>query len=197
MTHSNDIYTLARWMAADFSNQQQAYDNPPFYAHIRVCMRPLPWEFLGGLSLYLEQAYDIALDLPYRARVLGFVVVDDHIEVENYEIAGQEAFYGASREPDRLQALTPAQLTKLPCCNFHVTWTGHSFQAVIEPGKRCMVTRKERETYLDSSFEVFADRMDSLDRGRDPQTDELIWGSIAGAFHFEKRTSFAEEVPSR
>ena len=56
MTHSTDIVTLGRWMAADFSNQAQAFENPPFFAHIRVCMRPLPVEVLDGLSLYLEQA---------------------------------------------------------------------------------------------------------------------------------------------
>jgi len=73
MTHSTDIVTLARWMAADFSNQAQAFENPPFFAHIRVCMRPLPVEVLDGLSLYLEQAYDIELHVPYRVRVLKLV----------------------------------------------------------------------------------------------------------------------------
>jgi hypothetical protein len=77
MTHSSDIATLARWMASDFSNQQQAFDNPPLYAHIRVCMRPLPYGLLSGVSLYLEQAYDFALNQPYRARVLTTWQVTD------------------------------------------------------------------------------------------------------------------------
>ena len=46
MTHSTDIVTLARWMAADFSNQAQVFENPAFFAHIRVCMRPLDWGVL-------------------------------------------------------------------------------------------------------------------------------------------------------
>ncbi|MEB3268021.1 MAG: CpcT/CpeT family chromophore lyase, partial [Leptolyngbya sp.] len=53
MTHSADIATLARWMASDFSNREQAIENPPLYAHIRVCMRPLPYDLLSGVSLYL------------------------------------------------------------------------------------------------------------------------------------------------
>jgi len=56
MTHSLDIKTLARWMASDFSNQAQAYANPPFFAHIRVCMRPLSEDLLAKTSLFLEQA---------------------------------------------------------------------------------------------------------------------------------------------
>ena len=194
MTHSTDVKTLARWMAADFSNQPQAFENPPFFAHIRVCMRPLPEALMGATSLYLEQAYDITLDTPYRARVLKFVAVEDHIEVENYEIEEGEAFYGASREPERLKTLDPAKIKKLPGCSFLVRWTGNSFKAVVEPGKCCTVVRKGKETYLDSEFEVTAERLVSLDRGRDRQTDELIWGSIAGPFEFEKWASFANEV---
>jgi len=31
MTHATDQKTLARWLAADFSNQAQALENPPFF----------------------------------------------------------------------------------------------------------------------------------------------------------------------
>lgn len=34
----------------------------------------------------------------------------------------------------------------------------------------------------------------SLDRGYDPQTDELAWGSIAGPFHFLRWSNFSQEV---
>ncbi len=194
MTHSTDIQTMARWMAADFSNQLQAFDNPPFFAHIRVCMRPLPVALMGAPSLYLEQAYDIGLNTPYRARVLKFEAHGDHIELGNYEIVDGEAFYGASREPERLAELKPEQIRKLPGCSFVVTWTGNSFKAVVEPGKCCKVNRKGQDTYLDSEFEVFEDRLVSLDRGRDLETDELVWGSIAGPFKFEKWGDFSAEV---
>jgi hypothetical protein len=61
MTHATDIATLAQWMAADFSNQAQAFKNPPFFAHIRVCMRPLPAGLLPGTSFLVEQAYHYML----------------------------------------------------------------------------------------------------------------------------------------
>ena len=84
MTNTTEIATLARWMAADFSNQEQAFENPPFFAHIRVCMRPLPSEFLSGFSFYVEQAYDYMLNNPYRVRVLNLIAAGDRIEIENY-----------------------------------------------------------------------------------------------------------------
>lgn len=194
MTHSTDIATLARWMAADFSNQEQAYENPPFFAHIRVCMRPLPKELLSGVSFFVEQAYDFTLNNPYRVRVLKLINAGDRIEIENYTVKQEEQFYGASREPKRLLALTSTQLQKLPGCNMIVEWTGYSFQGKVEPGKGCIVFRKGKNTYLDSEFEIDEDKFISLDRGLDRETNEYVWGSLAGPFHFVRWGSFADEV---
>jgi len=181
-------------MASDFSNQEQAFENPPFFAHIRVCIRPLPLELLSGVSLYLEQAYDYALNDPYRVRVLKLLNAGDHIEIENYSVKEEQQFYGASRDIQRLKALTADQLEKLPGCSFIVEWTGHSFKGKVEPGKGCTVLRKGQKTYLDSEFEIDQEKFISHDRGRDPQTDEHVWGAIAGPFQFVRWGSFADEV---
>lgn len=194
MTHSTDIATLARWMAADFSNQEQAFENPPFYAHIRVCMRPLPLELLSGVSFFVEQAYDYDLNDPYRVRVLKLLEQGDRIEIENYTLKSEKEFYGASRDVKRLENLKIDNLEKLPGCNMIVEWTGNSFKGKVEPGKACMVVRKGKTTYLDSEFEIDEEKFISLDRGRDPETDEHIWGSVAGPFYFVRWGSFADEV---
>ena len=189
-----DITTLARWMAADFSNQAQAFENPPFFAHIRVCMRPLPVELLSGVSLFVEQAYDYMLNDPYRVRVLKLVNAGDRIEIENYTVKSEENFYGASRDLPRLKTLTKDCLEKLPGCNMIVEWSGNSFKGKVEPGKGCIVFRKGQKTYLDSEFEIDEDKFISLDRGRDLDTNEHIWGSVAGPFYFVRRQTFADEV---
>ncbi|HEY9646800.1 MAG TPA: chromophore lyase CpcT/CpeT [Chroococcidiopsis sp.] len=194
MSHSTDITTLARWMAADFSNRDQAYENPPFFAHIRVCMRPLPVSLLDGVSLLVEQAYDLDLSAPYRVRVLKLITVGDRIGIENYTLKDETPYLGASRDPSRLSQLTADQLNIMPGCNMLVDWTGHSFKGEVEPGKACIVVRKEKTTYLDSTFEIDDKRFISHDRGRDPNTDEHIWGSIAGPFEFVRVASFADEV---
>lgn len=194
MTHSTDIATLARWMAADFSNQQQAFENPPMFAHIRVCMRPLSLSLLDGVSFFVEQAYDYMLHDPYRLRVLKLFESGGHIQIENYIVKDEKAFYGASRNLNLLQSLQADQLEKLPGCNMIVEWTGSGFQGQVEPGKACMVFRNGKQTYLDSSFEIDEEKFISRDRGRDPETDEHIWGSVAGPFYFVRWASFADEV---
>jgi CpeT/CpcT family (DUF1001) len=194
MTHSTDIPTLARWMAGDFSNQAQAFENPPFFAHIRVCMRPLPYALFDGVSLFLEQAYDFMLDNPYRLRVLNFVIVNDKIEIEHYNVTPEAEFHGAARKPEQLLKLTHDNIVKMPGCTMITEWTGSTFKGYVEPGKGCKVTRNGKDTYLDNSFEISPGHLISLDRGRDITTDEHVWGSIAGAFEFTQRVSFADEV---
>ena len=181
-------------MAADFSNQQQAFDNPPLFAHIRVCIRPLPSGLLPGVGFYLEQAYDFQLQRPYRARGMALLVQDDHIRIQNYTLKHPEPFYGASRDDDRLAQLASDQFEKTPGCDMIVHWTGNSFKGSVEPGQACMVERNGRLTYLDSQFEIDQHQFISWDRGRDPVTHEHIWGALAGPFHFKRRSSFAHEV---
>lgn len=194
MTHSTDVITLARWMAADFSNRQQAFDNPPLYAHIRVCMRPLAPDLLSGVGFYLEQAYDFQLDRPYRARAMRLLPQDGYILIENYIIKDEASFYGASRDRNRLAELTSDRLEKMDGCNMVVHWTGQGFKGSVEPGKACMVVRQGKTTYLDSEFEIDAQQFISWDRGRDPETDEHVWGALAGPFYFQRLTSFEGEV---
>jgi hypothetical protein len=194
MTHATDVGTLVRWMAGDFCNQAQAIENPPFFAHIRVCMRPLAPSFLPGVSLFLEQAYDFALSQPYRLRVLEFLPMEDQILLHNHSLNNGERFYGAARNLDQLKQIQPEDIVEMPGCSMWVNWTGHSFIGRIQPGKGCKVNWKGQDTYLDNEFEISETQLLSLDRGRDPVTDERVWGSIAGPFHFTRRTSFADEV---
>lgn len=197
MTHATDIRTLVHWMAGEFSNQQQAFDNPPLYAHIRVCMRPLDLEVLDGPGIFLEQAYDFAQDQPYRIRILQFLEVDGQIAIPHYRLKDDDAFRGAARDRDKLANLTLDDLEPMCGCGMVVDWTGTSFKGRVEPGKNCIVERKGQTTYLDNEFEVLeqGQTLRSLDRGRDPETDERVWGSIAGPFHFTRVNDFSSEVP--
>jgi hypothetical protein len=197
MTHATDITTLVTWMAGEFSNQAQAFENPPFFAHIRVCMRPLPLSVFGGLGIFLEQAYDFAIDQPYRVRVLEFLEVDGQISVPHYRLKDEKRFLGAARDPAQLASLTRDQLDLMCGCGMNVAWTGNSFKGQVEPGKKCLVERKGQQSYLDNEFEILdqGNRLISLDRGRDLVTDERLWGSIAGPFEFTRVQNFSSEIP--
>ena len=146
MTHPVDVVKLTKWMAADFSNQEQAIENPPFFAHIRVCMRPLPTGFQSGISLYLEQAYHFQIDKPYRVRVLHFIQRETDVLLENYRVADEEKFYGAARAPSKLATLSASDLEPMGGCDMFVRWENNSFIGEVEPGKKCTVVRKGATT---------------------------------------------------
>ena len=96
---SNDLITLAQWMAADFSNAQQAFESPKSYAHIHIFFRPLPFEFFSGIGFYSEQVYDYAPWNPYRQGVHRLVDQGDQIYIENYSLKDAMLYAGAAREP--------------------------------------------------------------------------------------------------
>ncbi len=197
-SNTRDIKGLARLMAADFSNQAQALANPPFFAHIRVCMRPLPDTLLDGTSLFLEQAYDFLPQQPYRLRVFKIHLVDDRLELEHYKLKEETRFYGASRKPEMLQQLTLADLEKMNGCDMIAERREEEqddrFHGYIKPGKACMVERKGKMSYLDNTFDIDSEKLISFDRGRDPVTDEVLWGSVAGPFHFTRVNDFSNEI---
>ena len=60
---------LMKMLSGSFSNQQQAFDNAPLYAHILVRFRPAP-QLVPG-SLLLEQAYAIAPNSPTASACCG------------------------------------------------------------------------------------------------------------------------------
>ena len=51
------------------------------------------------------------------------------------------------------------------------------------------------ETYLVSDVEITETTWISWDRGIDSKTGKQIWGSAKGPLKFEKRASFASELP--
>jgi hypothetical protein len=195
-TDPHDVYTLSQWLAGDHSNWEQAIANPPFFAHIRVGIRALPKPISAdGVWLFLEQAYDYELNHPYRTAVLHLIHNNDRIEMTNFRLKNAEAFFGASRDRDRLQMLDTEAIIKLNGCTQWVHRVDqHTFKGMVEPGNQCCVHRKGVDTYLEIEFIVTETTYSSLDRGYDLVTNERVWGSIAGAFEFNKKNSFADEI---
>ena len=60
----SSLERLVRMLSGGFSNQDQAFENPPLYAHILVKFRPLTQLEPG--SLLLEQSYAINPAAPAR-----------------------------------------------------------------------------------------------------------------------------------
>ncbi|MDJ0508745.1 MAG: chromophore lyase CpcT/CpeT [Crocosphaera sp.] len=185
---------LAQWLAGDFSNQKQAAESPKDYPHIRVFFRPLPWDFFGGIGFYSEQAYDYDLWSPYRQGVHRFVPQEGQVYIENYGLKEAMLYAGAGREREILETITPDCIERRYDCSMIFELQGNLFRGRVE-GNNCLITRNGCLTYLVSQVELTENTFASLDRGLDIKTHEQIWGTATDALRFEKRQSFAQEIP--
>ena len=73
---------------------------------------------------------------------------------------------------------------------------GGLFRGGVEPGNQCLIEKRGCQTYLISEVEITETTWSSIDRGLDVNTNQQVWGSTFGPLRFEKRESFAHEVPT-
>lgn len=181
---------LAKWLAADWGNKEQALEDPQFWAFIHVTFRPLPWSLLDGHALYCESAYDYNLGAPYKTSVV--LIINDgngQLELASFKLKEPDEYWLGSHEPELLDPLTADQLLRLPdTCNtvYAFDESRKTYFGFSRPGKGCRIRRggKEKETYLDSKLMLSEDEYRAWDIGRDPETDERVWGTAAGPFVF-------------
>lgn len=194
MDTGNSYTRLLRMLSGGFSNENQAFENPPLYAHILVRFRPLP--HLSPGSLLLEQAYAIDPSTPYRIRVLRVEQKSESLLIHNQAIHEERRFWGAVEDETRRLAISSADLLPLEGCTYHVREQGDGFIGKVEPGCRCLVERRGTTAYLVSEFTLSGTAMSTIDRGHDPTTHEQVWGSLAGPFQFERTHDYSSELPT-
>lgn len=195
MADSDLLLTLAHWIAGDFSNQQQAFEDAKNYAHIHVFFRPLPRDFFGGIGFYSEQVYDYDLWRPYRQGVHRFIDRGEDIYIENYSLQNPMFYAGAGRELSILRSIKPDKIDRRYHCSMIFQRQGNLFRGRVE-GNSCFIEKYGKKTYLVSDVELTENTFVSFDRGLDVDNHEQVWGSTAGALKFVKIQNFAAEVPS-
>ncbi|MFM6324591.1 MAG: chromophore lyase CpcT/CpeT [Microcystis sp.] len=194
MVASDLLLTLAHWIAGDFSNQKQAFEDAKNYAHIHVFFRPLPWDFFAGIGFYSEQVYDYDLWRPYRQGVHRFIDRGDDIYIENYSLQNPMFYAGAGRELSILRSIKPDKIDRRYNCSMVFQREGNLFRGRVE-GNSCFIEKYGKKTYLVSDVELTENTFVSFDRGLDVDSNEQVWGSTAGALKFAKIQNFAAEVP--
>ena len=198
MTLSSELKTLAKYLAGEFDNKPQALEQPAWFVHLRLWMRPVPIFTEDSITLYAEQASVINLDKPYRPRILR-LHFRDTIEIEYYMFEDIEPIVGAGRDKTKLAQITPEKIKFLPNCTLKVTTES------IHPGNYRFKTTPVTDTpcsftYQGNNFQVFlgleatANELLTYDKGIDSVTGKGIWGALLGAYRFAKIQDFSEEL---
>ena len=181
------LLVFARTLAGHYSNLEQSIENPKDFAHINIFFRPLPWKVLNGPGYYSEQSYDYDPWRPYRQGIHLLRQENGHFTVDNFGLNDPIRLAGAGRHPELLSGIHEDNIKKRCGCamNFIEIAPG-SYQGRVEPGKKCLIPRDGRLSYLVSEVTVDANTWISRDRGFDPETDQQLWGSEHGALRFRR-----------
>ena len=194
--YSPELIALARYMAGEFENREQAKSDPTWYVHLRLWQYPVPLFTSDSLTLFAEQANVLKLDNPYRQRIIRL----QERQVQYYMFKDPSSFQGAGRSPERLHTLTPDDIEFLPGCTLSVTQHqtnphNYDFQATLPADCRCCFTFRGETYQVSLGFEASSEQFLSYDKGIDPATGKAIWGAMLGPYRFIKRQDFSAFLP--
>lgn len=200
---TNELMTLASYLAGEFDNREQALAQPVWYVHLRLWQRPVPLFTEDSLTLFAEQASIVNLEQPYRPRLLRLRQSDtqpNSLQVQYYMFKDIKAIGGASRHPDKLATITTEQIEFLPSCTLNVaieTLDERKYRFVTTPASQtpCRFTYQNQTYQVSLGFAATTEELQVFDKGIEPQTGKAIWGALLGPFCFTKRRDFSPEFP--
>ena len=198
MNLSPELQTLGKYLAGEFDNQSQALEQPAWFVHLRLWMRPVPIFTEDSITLYAEQASVVNLNKPYRPRILR-LRAKETIEIEYYMFQDIGWIAGAGRDRSLLQQITPEKIKFLPDCTLKVTTettTDSSYRFTTTPvtDTPCNYTYGGNNYRVYLGLEATSQELLTYDKGIDPVTGKGIWGALLDAYRFTKIQDFASEL---
>lgn len=174
---SSNLERFSKYIAGDWTNFKQSNEFPALWSYIHVCYQPLPVNFLGTPSFYVESAYDYSLDKPYKTAIVSIKETTNRIEMKNYKIKQPERFWLGAHQPSLLNNLERVDIIQLPSiCDtmFEYNVDKKTYLGKTRPGKKCVIMRGEIQTYLDSRLTISHNSYSSWDIGREVKSNEQI-----------------------
>ena len=194
MNISSQLLQLTLWMAGEFSNREQALDEPIWFVNLIWWQRPIPFHILGGVALFAEQANVLKSDRPYRQRILQFIETDSKIQVKYWGFKDPSGWSGAGKNRDRLNQITIDDIEPLNGCLLDVSLANGCYKAEMPKDAKCYFQYLDETRQVILGFEVTADSFWSGDRGVHPETGTAIWGAILDFYKFRKIQDFSQEL---
>ncbi len=192
MSSLPQLSTIAEYLAGEFDNREQAIADPAWYVHLRMWQRPVSLFQEDSLTLFAEQANVLNIEQPYRQRIMRVTkaIADASFKVQYYAFKDPNAWRGAGRNYELLNALTPEQLNLLPGCvlNVNVESAQDQYRFIAKPiaDSRCTFDYDGKTVEVSLGFEATQQEFFSYDKGIDSVTRKATWGAILGPYRYIK-----------
>lgn len=176
---------LAFAMEGSYTSAEQAKSDTS-YAEIELEMKRIWGKRKDGAWFYVEQAAADSKGKPYRQRVYHLRQVNDSTFASDiHTIKGGEDFWGAYRDPVKLDRLRADSLDLLEGCTVVLRRHG-SLYAGSTDGSSCP-NQWKGAAYATTEVTIGSQRMVSWDRGFNA-AGEQVWGATKGGYIFVKRS---------
>jgi hypothetical protein len=144
-----DLEQLASLFAGEFDNFQQVYKEredkvTEVHEHIHSIFKRVNLPAFGKDVFYVLQYLDGDSTKIYRQRLYTFTTNDTEnaIQLDIYSFVTDSLYYYEHLYPNRLSALTPAQMTRTEGCAVFWKKTGDHFTGYMKPGACTFISKR-------------------------------------------------------
>ncbi len=194
----HSLIDFSKTLAGQYSNFKQAQADPKDFAHINIYFQPLEWCFFNSPGFYSEQSYDYSPWSPYRQAVHKLVLENNIYIMKNYKLNDPIRFAGSGFMPDLLKTLKNENIESRNGCSMHFKEIKPgTYKGKVEPGKKCLINRAGKISYLKSKVLFNKKVWLSLDLGLNISNDNIEWGSENGPLIFNKIKTLSKEIDTK
>ena len=191
----NPILLFSKAISGKYSNKYQSINDPKNFPHISVYFRPISWDILNGPGLYSEQSFEHDPWTPYRQAIHRIYIKDNIIILNNYQLINKIRVAGAGSKPELLSEICKDKIELNNGCSMYFKESNPgNYIGNIEPGKRCLVYKNKKNSYLISQVKFNNDDWICKDIGCDLETNKQVWGTENGPFLCKKVFSLSNEI---
>lgn len=179
-----ELGRLTEWLTGSFSSEAQSVSDKDFF-DIRLEMAPIWRSRTDGPWLYVEQAAAAKRDAPYRQRVYHLERRPDGALLSLvFTLPDPQRFVGAWSDPERLNAIEPADLVAREGCAIVLRRRADGVFEGATDGSSCPSDLRGA-TYATSQVTLTRDLLRSWDRGFDADGKQ-VWGATKGPYEFRR-----------
>jgi hypothetical protein len=193
----DDLTLMLSWFEGEFNNFQQVHKEKEdkvaeVHEHIHSIFKPVSLPAFGPNVFYVMQYMDGNPKKIYRQRLYTFTedATEKAIRLDIYSFATDSLYYGADKAPEKLSALTPAQLTNTAGCGVYWKKDGEQFWGYMKDKACSFVSKRSgKKIFVTDSLRLTKNEIWIRDEAFD-EDGKYVFGHKAKIHHKLKRCSY-------